>query len=112
MTVGNETQRVGPGDSIFIPSGRPHGLENDGDVTLRYFSAAASAYDPGHLGTDIQPLRQRPGGEMGEGQMTTAYSHCRIGFRQADTAESVGEMFGQMFAIERLHAGTAPPAPA
>lgn len=49
MTVGNETQRVGPGDCIFIPSGQSHGLKNDGDVTLRYFSAAASAYEPGHL---------------------------------------------------------------
>src|SRR5438309_10729853 len=46
MTVGRETQRVGPGDCIFIPSGHPHGLKNDGDVTLRYFSAAASAYEP------------------------------------------------------------------
>src|SRR5262245_17664965 len=47
MTVGSETQRVGPGDGIFIPSGRPHGLKNDGDVTLRYVSAAAPAYEPG-----------------------------------------------------------------
>jgi mannose-6-phosphate isomerase-like protein (cupin superfamily) len=49
MTVGSETQRVGPGDCIFIPSGQPHGLKNDGAVTLRYFSAAASACEPGHL---------------------------------------------------------------
>ena len=49
MTVGSETQRVGPGDCIFIPSGQPHGLKNDGPLTLRYFSAAASAYEPGHL---------------------------------------------------------------
>jgi len=49
MTVGGETQRVGPGDCVFIPSGQQHGLKNDGDVTLRYFSAAASAYEPGHL---------------------------------------------------------------
>jgi mannose-6-phosphate isomerase-like protein (cupin superfamily) len=49
MTVGSETQRVESGDCIFIPSGQPHGLKNDGDVTLRYFSAAAPAYDPGHL---------------------------------------------------------------
>ena len=51
MTVGSETQRVGPGDSIFIPSEQPHGLKNDGEVVLRYFSAAASAYEPGHLET-------------------------------------------------------------
>lgn len=49
MTVGGETQRVGPGDCVFIPSGQPHGLANDGDVILRYFSAAAPAYDSGHL---------------------------------------------------------------
>ena len=49
MTVGGETQRVGPGDCVFIPSGQPHGLKNDGDVTLRYFSAAAPAYGAGHL---------------------------------------------------------------
>lgn len=49
MTVGSETQRVGPGDCVFIPSGQPHGLKNDGAVTLRYFSAAAPAYAPGHL---------------------------------------------------------------
>lgn len=49
MTVGSETQRVEPGNCIFIPSGLPHGLKNDGAVALRYFSAAAPAYQPGHL---------------------------------------------------------------
>lgn len=49
MTVGAETQQVGPGDCVFIPSGQPHGLLNDGNMTLRYFSAAAPAYEPGHL---------------------------------------------------------------
>ena len=49
MTVGSQTQRVGPGDCVFIPSGQPHGLKNDGAVTLRYFSAAAPAYEPGRL---------------------------------------------------------------
>jgi mannose-6-phosphate isomerase-like protein (cupin superfamily) len=49
MTVGSETQRVGPGDCVFIPSGQPHGLRNDGAVVLRYFSAATPAYPPGHL---------------------------------------------------------------
>jgi mannose-6-phosphate isomerase-like protein (cupin superfamily) len=51
MTVGDETQRVGHGDCIFIPTGQPHGLKNDGATTLRYFSAAAPAYEPGHLET-------------------------------------------------------------
>jgi mannose-6-phosphate isomerase-like protein (cupin superfamily) len=49
MTVANETQRVGPGDCVFIPSRLPHGLKNDGKTTLRYFSAAASAYPAGRL---------------------------------------------------------------
>lgn len=49
MTVGGETQRVGPGDCVFIPSGQPHGLCNDGEGTLRYFSAAAPAYEEGNL---------------------------------------------------------------
>src|SRR5262245_61125537 len=49
MTVGSETERVAAGDCVFIPTGQPHGLKNDGDVVLRYFSAAAPAYDPGQL---------------------------------------------------------------
>ena len=49
MTVGDETEWVGPGHCVFIPSGQPHGLKNDGEAALRYFSAAASAYEPGHL---------------------------------------------------------------
>src|SRR5437016_11311914 len=28
MTVGDETQRVGPDDCVFIPSDQPHGLKN------------------------------------------------------------------------------------
>src|ERR1043166_7926711 len=32
MTVGGETQRVGLGDCIFIPSGQLHGLKNDMSV--------------------------------------------------------------------------------
>jgi mannose-6-phosphate isomerase-like protein (cupin superfamily) len=27
MTVGGETQRISPGDCVFIPSGQPHGLK-------------------------------------------------------------------------------------
>ena len=61
MTVAGETQRVGPGDCVFIPSGQPHGLKNDGDITLRYFSAAASAYEPGHL-EKTWPLVSEAGG--------------------------------------------------
>ena len=49
QTVGDETQRVAAGDCVFIPTGQPHGLLNDGAASLRYFSAAAPAYPPGHL---------------------------------------------------------------
>lgn len=45
MTVGDETARVRSGDCVFVPSGAPHGLENDGGGLLRYFSAAAPAFD-------------------------------------------------------------------
>src|SRR6266478_3987585 len=40
MTVGDETQRVGPGDCVFIPADQPHGLHNETGTALRYFSAA------------------------------------------------------------------------
>jgi mannose-6-phosphate isomerase-like protein (cupin superfamily) len=45
MTVGDETQRVSAGDCVFIPSDQPHGLRNDTETALRYFSAAAPAYE-------------------------------------------------------------------
>jgi mannose-6-phosphate isomerase-like protein (cupin superfamily) len=45
MTVGSEMKRVGPGDCVFIPSEQPHGLRNDGDTVLLYFSAAAPAFE-------------------------------------------------------------------
>jgi mannose-6-phosphate isomerase-like protein (cupin superfamily) len=45
MSVGNEKEHVGPGDCIFIHSEAPHGLQNDGDVVLRYFSAASRSFD-------------------------------------------------------------------
>ena len=49
MTVGNETQNVGVGDCIFIPSNEPHGLENVGDLKLIYFSAAAPPFNKQEL---------------------------------------------------------------
>ncbi|MCH8012423.1 MAG: cupin domain-containing protein [Candidatus Marinimicrobia bacterium] len=51
MTVGNETARVEPGDCIFIPSQALHGLKNKGEITLRYFSAAAPSFDSEELKT-------------------------------------------------------------
>jgi mannose-6-phosphate isomerase-like protein (cupin superfamily) len=49
MTVGDETEQVGPGDCIFVPTGAPHGLVNDGDEVLKYFSAAAPSFDAEQL---------------------------------------------------------------
>ena len=44
MTVADETAHVESGDCVFIPSGAPHGLKNDGETILRYFSAAAPSF--------------------------------------------------------------------
>ncbi len=49
MTVGNDTQEVRPGDCIFVPSDTPHGLKNQALEPLRYFSAAAPAFDTAEL---------------------------------------------------------------
>jgi len=49
MTVGTETKDVGPGDCVFVPSDTPHGIRNQGPVLLRYFSAAAPAFETSDL---------------------------------------------------------------
>jgi len=49
MTVGEETQRIHAGMSIFIPSNAPHALANDGEKTLRYFSAASPSFERSDL---------------------------------------------------------------
>jgi len=49
MTVSNETEQIYPGDCIFISSSAPHGLENNGDVLLKYFSAAAPSFEKEQL---------------------------------------------------------------
>ena len=49
MTVGTETQTVGTGDCVFVPGDTPHGIRNEGQVVLRYFSAAAPAFDTSEL---------------------------------------------------------------
>ncbi len=49
MNVGDKTVHVERGDCIFIPSGAPHGLKNDGTMLLRYFSAAAPSFESGQL---------------------------------------------------------------
>ncbi len=49
MTVGTETQEAGPGDCVFVPSDTPHGVRNTGQEILRYFSAAAPAFETSDL---------------------------------------------------------------
>jgi len=44
MSVGNEEQIVQSEDCIFIPSNESHGLENIGETTLKYFSAASPSF--------------------------------------------------------------------
>lgn len=44
MSVAEETEEVSTGDCVLVPSESPHGLRNDGDVVLRYFSAAAPSF--------------------------------------------------------------------
>ena len=42
MTVDRETRKVAAGDCIFIPSNEPHGLNNNSQSVLKYFSADSS----------------------------------------------------------------------
>lgn len=44
MTVGDETQEVSPGMSVFIPSNQKHGLVNTSDGVLRYLSAGSPPF--------------------------------------------------------------------
>ena len=45
MQVGEETETVQTGDLIYIPTNQMHGVENTGDSTLSYVSAATPAFD-------------------------------------------------------------------
>jgi len=56
MVVGEEKEKVGTGDCIFIPSEAPHGLKNDSDILLKYFSAAAPAFEQKDL-KNFWPLK-------------------------------------------------------
>jgi mannose-6-phosphate isomerase-like protein (cupin superfamily) len=49
MIVGTETQAVGTGDCVFFPTDTPHRIRNEGKAVLRYFSAAAPAFDASDL---------------------------------------------------------------
>ena len=56
MTVGRETQRVAPGDCVFIPSNQPHGLNNDRETILKYFSAGSPSFGKENL-LKLWPLK-------------------------------------------------------
>lgn len=45
MLVGEETREVSAGELIHVPSGLMHGIENLGEGTLSYVSAANPAFD-------------------------------------------------------------------
>jgi quercetin dioxygenase-like cupin family protein len=45
MHVGDEEREVGVGDLVYIPGGVEHGIDNTGDQTLTYISAATPAFD-------------------------------------------------------------------
>ncbi|MEM7304442.1 MAG: cupin domain-containing protein [Pseudomonadota bacterium] len=44
MTMGEDTFRVNPGDTICIPPNTPHCIFNPGDDELRFFCACSPAY--------------------------------------------------------------------
>jgi len=54
MTVADTCQQVKEGDTIFIPSNTPHGLENTAPTVLRYLSAGSPTF--GDREPDLWPL--------------------------------------------------------
>ena len=45
MLVGEEKKEVSAGELVYVPSGLMHGIENIGEGTLSYVSAATPAFD-------------------------------------------------------------------
>lgn len=45
MIIENEQELVGPGDAIFIPSNKKHGIKNIGTELLEYVTANTPAFD-------------------------------------------------------------------
>ena len=46
MKIEDEEKIVGPGDAIYIPSNREHGIKNIGNEVLEYLTANTPAFDP------------------------------------------------------------------
>lgn len=44
MTLGDERLRIGPGDTVLIPPGTPHSIENLGAGPLHVLCACSPAY--------------------------------------------------------------------
>lgn len=44
MTLGDERFELAPGDTVLIPPGTPHRVENDGDEALRLLCCCAPPY--------------------------------------------------------------------
>lgn len=44
MTLGAQTRAIAPGDTVCIPPGTPHCVENTGDLPLKILCACAPAY--------------------------------------------------------------------
>jgi mannose-6-phosphate isomerase-like protein (cupin superfamily) len=45
MIIENEQELVNPGDAIYIPSNKKHGIKNVGNEILEYLTANAPAFD-------------------------------------------------------------------
>jgi mannose-6-phosphate isomerase-like protein (cupin superfamily) len=45
MIIENEQEFVNPGDAIYIPSNKKHGIKNVGNDVLEYLTANAPAFD-------------------------------------------------------------------
>lgn len=45
MQLGDEVQKVGPGDAIAIPPGAIHTIMNTGEQTLKFLCCCAPAYE-------------------------------------------------------------------
>jgi mannose-6-phosphate isomerase-like protein (cupin superfamily) len=46
IKIEDEEKIVGPGDAIYIPSNKEHGIKNIGDEVLEYLTANAPAFGP------------------------------------------------------------------